>query len=56
MTRAMRQLYFTYAEQRRLHGIDSLNAPSRFIHELPPAMLEEIRPRIRLSQAPAADA
>ena len=41
MTRAMRQLYFTYAEQRRLHGVDSHNAPSRFIQELPPAMLEE---------------
>jgi DNA helicase-2/ATP-dependent DNA helicase PcrA len=56
MTRAMRQLYFTYAEQRRLHGVDSHNAPSRFIQELPPAMLEEVRPRIRLSQAPASDA
>jgi DNA helicase-2/ATP-dependent DNA helicase PcrA len=56
MTRAMRQLYFTYAEQRRLHGVDSHNAPSRFIQELPPAMIEEVRPRIRLSQAPAADA
>jgi len=56
MTRAMRQLYFTYAEQRRLHGVDSHNAPSRFIQELPPAMLEEVRPRIRLSQAPAPDA
>jgi len=51
MTRAMKQLYFTYAEQRRLHGVDSHNAPSRFIQELPPAMIEEVRPRIRLSQA-----
>jgi DNA helicase II / ATP-dependent DNA helicase PcrA len=54
MTRAMRQLYFTYAEQRRLHGMDSHNAPSRFIQELPPALIEEVRPRIRLSQASAA--
>jgi DNA helicase-2/ATP-dependent DNA helicase PcrA len=53
MTRAMRQLYFTYAEQRRLHGVDSHNAPSRFIQELPPALIEEVRPRMRLSQAPA---
>jgi DNA helicase II / ATP-dependent DNA helicase PcrA len=45
----MKQLYFSYAEQRRLHGIDSFNAPSRFIREIPPALLEEIRPRIRLS-------
>jgi DNA helicase II / ATP-dependent DNA helicase PcrA len=53
MTRAMKQLYFTYAEQRRLHGVDSHNAPSRFIQELPPAMIEEVRPRIRLSQMAA---
>ena len=30
-TRAMRQLYLTYAEQRRMHGVDSYAAPSRFI-------------------------
>ena len=47
MTRAMQQLYFTYAEQRRLHGVDNYNAPSRFIQDVPPAMLEEVRPRIR---------
>jgi len=41
MTRAMRQLYFTYAEQRRLHGVDSHNAPSRFIQELPPDLAKE---------------
>jgi DNA helicase-2/ATP-dependent DNA helicase PcrA len=47
MTRAMKQLYFTYAEQRRLHGTDSYNSPSRFISEIPAQMLEEVRPRIR---------
>ncbi len=52
MTRAMRQLYFTYAEQRRLHGADSYNSPSRFIRELPPGLLEEVRPRIRVSPPP----
>jgi DNA helicase II / ATP-dependent DNA helicase PcrA len=50
MTRAMRSLYLCYAEQRRLHGIDSYNVPSRFIQELPPALLEEIRPRIQLAR------
>jgi len=54
MTRAMKQLYFTYAEQRRLHGQDSYNAPSRFLQEIPPAMIEEVRPRIRVSHAPSA--
>jgi DNA helicase-2/ATP-dependent DNA helicase PcrA len=47
ITRAMRTLYLTYAEQRRLHGVDSYNAPSRFIQELPPKLVEEVRPRIR---------
>jgi DNA helicase-2/ATP-dependent DNA helicase PcrA len=51
MTRAMKQLYFTYAEQRRLHGVDSFNSPSRFIQEIPPAMIEEVRPRIRVTHA-----
>ena len=51
MTRAMKQLFFTYAEQRRMHGVDSYNAPSRFIQEVPPAMIAEVRPRIRVSQS-----
>lgn len=50
MTRAMKQLYFTYAESRRLHGMDNHNAPSRFLQEVPPALLEEVRPRIRYTQ------
>jgi DNA helicase-2/ATP-dependent DNA helicase PcrA len=49
ITRAMKQLYLTYAEQRRLHGTDSYNAPSRFIRELPPALVEEVRPRARVT-------
>jgi len=49
ITRAMRQLYLTYAEQRRLHGVDSYNTPSRFIRELPPELIEELRPRIRVT-------
>ena len=56
MTRAMRQLYFTYAEQRRLHGVDNYNAPSRFIQEVPPVMIAEVRPRIRVSHVPSAPA
>jgi DNA helicase II / ATP-dependent DNA helicase PcrA len=56
MTRAMKQLYFTYAEQRRLHGVDSYNAPSRFIQEVPPAMIAEVRPRIRVSHTPVSGA
>ncbi|MEE4360505.1 MAG: DNA helicase II [Pseudomonadales bacterium] len=43
ITRAMRQLYLTYAETRRLHGSDSYNRPSRFVREIPPELLEEVR-------------
>ncbi|HSG88399.1 MAG TPA: DNA helicase II [Pseudomonadales bacterium] len=43
VTRAMRQLYVTYAESRRLHGQESYNRPSRFIREMPAELLEEVR-------------
>ena len=45
ITRAMRQLTFTFAETRRLHGNDSYNRPSRFIGEVPPGLLQEVRMR-----------
>jgi DNA helicase II / ATP-dependent DNA helicase PcrA len=45
ITRAMRQLTFTFAETRRLHGNDSYNRPSRFISEVPQALLSEVRMR-----------
>ena len=54
MTRAMKQLYLTYAEQRRLHGIDSFSQPSRFIKETPEELIEEIRPRLQVSRPVAA--
>ncbi len=50
MTRAMKQLFLTYAEQRRLHGVDSYGQPSRFIKEIPEELIEEIRPRIQVSR------
>jgi DNA helicase-2/ATP-dependent DNA helicase PcrA len=49
-TRAMKRLYLSYAEQRRLHGVDSYGTPSRFIKEIPAELLEEIRPRIQVSR------
>jgi DNA helicase-2/ATP-dependent DNA helicase PcrA len=49
-TRAMRQLYLTYAEQRRMHGMDSYGAPSRFLAEVPAELLEEVRPRVQVSR------
>jgi len=49
-TRAMRELYLSYAEQRRLHGVDNYGIPSRFIGELPSELVEEIRPAARVSR------
>ncbi|HKK03084.1 MAG TPA: DNA helicase II [Gammaproteobacteria bacterium] len=56
MTRAMCELYLSYAEQRRLHGVDNYGIPSRFIGELPGELMEEIRPAIRASRPVAAPA
>jgi DNA helicase II / ATP-dependent DNA helicase PcrA len=50
ITRAMKQLYVTYAEQRRLHGMDNFGTPSRFIAELPEDLIEEVRPRIQVAR------
>ena len=43
ITRAMEKLVMTYAECRRLHGSDSFNTPSRFVREIPPELLQEVR-------------
>ena len=50
ITRAKQSLYVTYAEQRRLHGMDSFSQPSRFISEIPDEHVEEIRPRVQVSR------
>lgn len=49
ITRAEKKLYLTMAEQRRLHGRDQYNPPSKFVGELPAELLEEIRPRMQVS-------
>jgi DNA helicase-2/ATP-dependent DNA helicase PcrA len=53
-TRAMKQLFMTYADQRRLHGQDNYGTPSRFISEIPEDLIEEVRPRIQISRPVAA--
>ena len=50
ITRTMQTLYITYAEQRRLHGMDKSSQPSRFIAEIPDEFVEEIRPRVQVSR------
>ena len=54
MTRAMRTLYLSYAEQRRLHGVDSYGQVSRFVREIPEELLEEVRPRVQVARPLAA--
>ncbi len=41
MTRAKEKLYFIYADSRRLYGSRQHNLPSRFLSEIPSALLEE---------------
>ena len=45
MTRAMQQLYLSYAEVRRLYGRENYTAPSRFLGEIPRETLQEVRTR-----------
>ncbi len=56
MTRAKQSLYMTYAEQRRLHGMENFSQPSRFISEIPGEHIEEIRPRVQVSRPMRAPA
>lgn len=50
ITRAEQKLYLTYAEQRRLHGREQYNTPSRFIEEIPSHLLQEVRPRMQVTR------
>ena len=43
ITRAMRHLYLTHAESRRINGQERNNPPSRFISEIPKDIINEIR-------------
>ncbi len=52
MTRAMEKLVITYAEIRRQYGREEYHRPSRFLSELPPELLDEVRAKARF-QAPA---
>ena len=56
MTRAMRRLYLSHAESRRLHGSEHYPLPSRFLREIPSELLQEIRARPRVSRPFAAAA
>jgi DNA helicase-2/ATP-dependent DNA helicase PcrA len=56
MTRARQQLVLTHAEVRRLHGTDHYTSPSRFLGEIDPGLMQEVRAGTRLAGGrPAAD-
>ncbi|AOE48848.1 DNA helicase II [Kangiella sediminilitoris] len=43
ITRAMKQLYLTYAEKRRMWGRETYPTVSRFINEIPSELMTEVR-------------
>jgi DNA helicase-2/ATP-dependent DNA helicase PcrA len=43
MTRARKELVLTYAEIRRLYGSEHYTSPSRFLGEIPPELIDEVR-------------
>ncbi|MDO9625014.1 MAG: DNA helicase II [Pseudomonas sp.] len=43
ITRAMQKLVISYAEVRRLYGTETRNSISRFVREIPPQLVQEVR-------------
>jgi len=50
ITRAMEYLYLCWAEKRRLYGNEQYPKPSRFLHEIPDVLKQEIRMNARVSR------
>ena len=50
ITRAREQLCLSHAEVRRMFGSESHCRPSRFLTEIPPALIQEIRPRMQVQR------
>jgi DNA helicase II / ATP-dependent DNA helicase PcrA len=50
ITRARERLVITHAESRRMHGTEMLARPSRFLGEIPPSLVDEVRPRVQVSR------
>jgi DNA helicase II / ATP-dependent DNA helicase PcrA len=49
LTRAREKLILSYAETRRLHGMEMYGTPSRFLREIPSNLLHEVRPKVNVS-------
>ena len=54
ITRARKRLYLSHAQTRMLHGQTRYNIPSRFLEEIPPALMKWLTPRFQKQQAFAA--
>ncbi|MDH3901181.1 MAG: UvrD-helicase domain-containing protein, partial [Gammaproteobacteria bacterium] len=52
ITRARQQVVLTCAERRRLFGSETYCLPSRFISEIPPELIDEIRPKVSVTPTP----
>jgi len=50
ITRARERLVLSYAESRRMHGVESYARPSRFLGEIPGELLHEVRPKVQVSR------
>ncbi|NOQ35800.1 MAG: DNA helicase II [Methylococcaceae bacterium] len=53
ITRAMEQLYISYAESRRLYGKETYPSPSRFLREIPAEFTQDVRIRANITQPSA---
>ncbi len=51
LTRAQEKLFLTYAETRYLHGMEKINLPSRFLHEIPEQLIERVRLSVKITAA-----
>ena len=54
ITRARHKLVLTWAESRRIHGMDMYGMPSRFLREIPGHLLNDVRPRVQVARPMAA--
>jgi len=50
ITRAMKKLYISYAESRRIYGSEALHTASRFIREIPHHCLQEVRAAAKITR------
>jgi DNA helicase-2/ATP-dependent DNA helicase PcrA len=47
ITRARQQVYLCHAEQRRWYGRETPQSPSRFVREVPEALIQDVRARAK---------